>query len=173
MQAINELATEIRAVGVANGWTLVYRPDWDSSEHHIPCMLALIHSEIVEAHDELRVADTDYDDLAAEFADILIRILDLAGGLTEDFQTFVDQATGAFIPADDERAFNGLHATVTAALEHFRQDTMASFLKTLANLFFMVECYATHKFNIDLNVAVPAKIEVNRHRSHRHGGKRV
>ena len=171
MENINALAVEIREIGLANGWNLLYRPDWTSSDYHVPAMLALIHSEICEAHDAKFVGDMD--DLAAEFADIVIRVLDMAGGLTEDFQAHYARVEGKFLSDDTEEAFNFLHAITTYALEAFREGELLKFLGSLAMLLHAVEHWAADKFDIDMSVAVPEKMELNRHRSYRHGGKRV
>lgn len=172
MKYINTLAVDIRETGFTNGFRLVYSPDWSSSEDMIPCRLALIHSEICEAHVAAYQLH-DKDALAAEFADILIRTLDLAGGLTEDFQANVDRLEGAFISEDEEQAFNNLHHVTTYALEAFRNDGLLKFLGALALLFRSVEQFAADAFDIDVSVAVTEKMDVNRHRSYRHGGKRV
>ena len=171
MENLNALAVEIREIGLANGWNLVYRPDWTSSDYHVPAMLALIHSEISEAYDAVNGGDRD--DLAAEFADIVIRVLDLAGGLTEDFAAHVARIESTFISDDDdERAFNFLHQMTTYALEAFRDDNLLKFLGVLALILYSVDYWAAD-FDIDIGVAVLEKMDVNRHRSHRHGGKRV
>ena len=171
MENVNRLAVEIREIGKANGWNIVYHPDWDSSEDMIPSRLALIHSEIDEAYIEKHVGDMDA--LAAEFADIAIRVLDLAGGLTAHFDAHLARIEGALISEDIEMAFNSLHQITTYALEAFRSGNLLKFLGALALLVFSVECFAKRRFDIDLNVAVLEKMEVNRHRPQRHGGKRV
>lgn len=175
MRMINTLAVQIRETGLANGWDIVYRPDWGSSDDMIPCRLALIHSEIVEAYDVVNCGSLSYDrdELAAEFADIIIRILDLAGGLTDDFAANVARIEGTLICTGNQRTFNSLHAMVTYALEAFRADNLLKFLGVLALLLVSVEVWATDRFNIDINGAVIGKMDVNRHRAHRHGGKRV
>jgi NTP pyrophosphatase (non-canonical NTP hydrolase) len=171
MENINALAVEIREISQANGWDSVYRPDWTSSNDMIPCRLALIHSEICEAHGAFHTGD--FDNLEAEFADIIIRVLDLADGLTEDFEAHVARLEGAFLSDNVEQAFNFLHNMTTYALEAFRSDDLLKFLGALALLLFSVECWALGKFGINMDVAVPEKMDVNRHRSYRHGGKRV
>ncbi len=171
MENLNTLAVQIRETGEANGWDLVFRPDWDSSDTKIPCMLALIHSEISETYMEKFTGDSD--GLAAEFADIAIRVLDLAGGLTEDFAAYVARVEGTFLDDDTAQAFLSLHHITTYALEAFRNDELLKFLGALALLLSATEHFAMGRFNIKLNTAVVEKMDVNRHRSYRHGGKRV
>ena len=171
MKYINTLAVQTREISQANGWGSAHHTDWTFSDDTIPCRLALIHSEICEAHGAKRTGDMD--DLAAEFADIIIRVLDLAGGLTEDFEAHVAMFTGTFLPDDSEQACNFLHNITTSALEAFRRDDLLEFLDELTVLLLSVECWAMGKFGIDMNNAVLEKMDVNRHRSYRHGGKRV
>ena len=171
MEHINELAVEIRKIGHANGWDLVYRGDWDSTPDMILSRLAMIHSEIVEAHDALHGGYKD--ELAAEFADIVIRVLDLGGGQTDDFAAHYVRLEGVLISEDPELAFNSLHAITTYALEAVRSDDLLKFLGTLALLMASVESWAADKFDININAAVLDKMDVNRHRAYRHGGKRV
>ncbi len=171
MENINTLAVQVRETGLVNGWDLVYGPDWDSDPDIILSRLAMIHSEICEAHIAKHVGDKDA--LAAELADIMIRTLDLAGGLTEDFAAHIFRLEGVFISDDVEQAFNNLHQVTTYALEAVRNDGLLNFLGSLALLFRSVEQFAADAFDIDVSVAVPEKMEVNRHRSYRHGGKRV
>ena len=99
--------------------------------------------------------------------------MDLAGGLTEDFAAHIFRLEGVFISDDVEQAFNNLHQVTTYALEAVRNDGLLNFLGSLALLFRSVEQFAADAFDIDVSVAVPEKMEVNRHRSYRHGGKRV
>lgn len=173
MSGINELADEVRAVNAANGWNPIIVEDWYNEKYKVPALIALIHSEIVEAHDEFMQDCTEY--LALEFADIKIRILDLMGGLTNNFDWFVQRAlkTGITLPADRQHAFNTLHKITTAALEAYRKNDRDAFANYMAVLYSTVGCFATHKFQIDTAYAVSAKIDINKHRAHRHGGKLV
>ncbi|KKK83645.1 hypothetical protein LCGC14_2791300, partial [marine sediment metagenome] len=62
----------------ANQWELCYK---------VPAILALIHSEVSEALEAFR--KNDAENFLEEMADVLIRVLDCAGGLTDDFDTIV------------------------------------------------------------------------------------
>ena len=75
---LNRLAWEINEINQSNGWDLITSKDWENP-YKIPCSLALIHSEVSEALEGFRVGDKR--NVAEELADILIRTLDLAGGL--------------------------------------------------------------------------------------------
>lgn len=61
----------------------VVRPeDWSATEYKVPAVLALIHSEVSEALEAFRTNDRDH--FEEEVADIVIRCLDLSGGLSID-----------------------------------------------------------------------------------------
>jgi NTP pyrophosphatase (non-canonical NTP hydrolase) len=65
-----------------------------------------------------------------------------------------------------------IHSEVSEALEAFRKDDPENFAEEMADVVIRVlDC--THGLGIDLGMAVLEKLEVNRGRGHRHGGKRV
>lgn len=75
------LAAEIREINQANGWRVLQPPEWEDP-YKIPGILALIHSEVSEALEAFRAADEAH--FAEELADVVIRVLDCAGGLGID-----------------------------------------------------------------------------------------
>jgi NTP pyrophosphatase (non-canonical NTP hydrolase) len=83
---LNDLAAEILKINRANGWKVATPEAWDD-ERHIPTLLCLIHSEVSEALEGFRAGDRE--NVAEELADVLIRVLDLAGGLGIDMDTEV------------------------------------------------------------------------------------
>lgn len=172
--SINQCASRVRKINAANGWTVASKKDWnDGDRYKIPSLLALIHSEINEAHDEL--FDERLNELATELADIEIRILDLGSSLVGDFEACVAFAweTGVNIPDNLDRAFIHMHKYVTAALEHYRNDEVGLFIGELSKLYIFNRCFAIHKFKLNIDQAVVNKLNVNEQRSFRHGGKRV
>ena len=61
---------------------------------------------------------------------------------------------------------------VAEALEAFRKDDRENFEEELADVVIRTIGLA-HGMGIDLKAAILAKVEKNRHREHKHGGKRV
>ena len=78
---LTELADEVRKINKANGWNVLKPIDW-KNEDKIPCRLALVHSEVSEALEGFR--NNDPENFVEELADIIIRVLDTAGGLDLD-----------------------------------------------------------------------------------------
>ena len=76
---LNDLAVEIVGVNKANGWNVCEPDDWFRDKYKIPAVLALIHSEVSEALEAYR--KDDKENFVEELADVLIRVLDCAGGL--------------------------------------------------------------------------------------------
>lgn len=83
---LNDLANAINYINRANGWKLLTPESW-ADDYHIPAMLALVHSEVSEALEGFRKGDKE--NVAEELADVLIRVLDAAGGLGIDIDAEV------------------------------------------------------------------------------------
>lgn len=65
-----------------------------------------------------------------------------------------------------------IHSEVSEALEAYRKDDAANFLEELADIVIRVlDC--SHGLEMDLAAAIQAKVEKNRHRAYKHGGKRL
>lgn len=80
-EPLNELARAINEINRANGWEVLQPHEWDDPRR-IPTVIALIHSEASEALEGFRKGDRA--NVAEEFADVLIRVLDATGGLGID-----------------------------------------------------------------------------------------
>jgi NTP pyrophosphatase (non-canonical NTP hydrolase) len=65
-----------------------------------------------------------------------------------------------------------IHSEVSEALEAFRQDDRANFAEELADVMIRVIGLA-HGLGIDLGAETLAKVEKNRARAFKHGGKRL
>ena len=86
--ALDTLAAEIRAINAANGWNVLRPEEW-ADTYKIPGIVALIHSEASEALEAFR--RDDKANFLEELADVLIRTLDCAGGLTDGFAAIVER----------------------------------------------------------------------------------
>lgn len=83
---LDTLAFLIRANGSAHGFKVVVGTDWED-DYKIPAHLALLHSEVSEALEDFRNDARGH--FLEELADVQIRLLDLAGGLTTNFSDIV------------------------------------------------------------------------------------
>lgn len=95
---LSRLAQEVVAINVANGWDVTRPQDW-TEKLRIPTDLALIHSEVSEALEAFR--EDDLDNFEEELADVLIRVLDLAGGMMID----LDRAVAAKLDKNRGRGY--------------------------------------------------------------------
>ena len=177
MTPITDLAIRIREINDANGWNPITLDDYENNVRRVPTALCLIHDEIDEAHDELCVdegAEIDEELFSNELADVEIRVLDVVGGLTDDFDKYV-MAAQAYVPDDATRAFLELHKLVSGALRVYRQENskVEDFVAALALVYFFNRCFATHVCGVDLDMAVSRIMDKNKSREHRHGNKKV
>lgn len=83
---LTKLATEVLAINQANGWSVTHPQNW-ADTHKVPAVLALIHSEVSEALEAFRADDRA--NFEEELADVVIRVLDLAGGLQIDLDAAI------------------------------------------------------------------------------------
>ena len=177
MDFLDSLAFEIREINKANGWTSVEATDWSNNPYRIPAAIALIHSEIVEAHDAY-ISASDFDEFMFELADVVIRVLDLAGGLTPAFGRQVLLAMDAPKEWTVGDTLLRLHKYTRLALEDFRHGRRELFLVNLAHLYRETVRLATSDTFLQdgrefIRDFVIGKLAKNRNRGHRHGGKRV
>ena len=84
----NEPAQEIVRINTANGWNVTKPEDW-KQPYKIPAILALITSEVSEALEDFRKDDKEH--FAEEIADVLIRVLDLTGGMGIDIDAEISK----------------------------------------------------------------------------------
>ena len=80
--SLNEIAAEVVSINRANGWSVIEPGDWSGSPYRVPALLALVHSEVSEALEDFRKDNREH--FEEEIADVIIRCLDLAGGLGID-----------------------------------------------------------------------------------------
>ncbi len=86
IESLNDQAKEVLAINKANGWNCTTPEQW-ADTYKVPAILALIHSEVSEALEDFRHDRREH--FTEELADIVIRVLDLAGGLGVDLDTAI------------------------------------------------------------------------------------
>lgn len=116
--------------------------------------------------------------LISELADVVVRIADLAGALEStrpskwldaDDDVLLSQLTSE-LKSTDQEAFNTMRSIVDQATENLRIGNVDGMLGELGVL--LAECQRMADFfGLDLSDAVRVKMDFNRSRPHRHGGK--
>lgn len=186
--SLKQLAEKIREINKANGWNITVESDWEDL-YKFPAIIGLIHSEVSESH--LALFSNDARDLEDELADINIRILDCVGGLPVDIdEAWKEAQRGGMFEfesrwidlleinrGNDEvttaAALAAVSINVSRALEDFRKNKgQLMFVCHLMVAFSMVEIICS-LLGIDLARAMSDKIEKNKTRGYRHGGKKV
>ena len=179
-----ELQREAHAIAKEHGW-------WDE-ERTFGDLIALVHSELSEALEAYRehggvVNMFKYSDgtkwfwhdtsghpvgVASELADVVIRVADMAEHYDWDLSgwedadishTIVDPTFGDWICL--------IHGSLTWAFVGLCTTLQRSeWIEPLKTALRLVNDMAAH-YGIDLDTAIEAKMEYNRIRSYRHGGK--
>ena len=179
---LTDLQREAHAIAKDHGW-------W-GEERTFGDLIALVHSELSEALEAYRVCGivdcphehTEGAGVAAELADVVIRVADMAEWLKVDLAQAreEDEDLGEAKQAYLEHRLSGnldsfgewiaaIHEDVGGAGYHQRNrsDNLGSHL---VSVIWMVQEMAAH-YGIDLDAAIEAKMEYNRTRPYRHGGK--
>ena len=177
-----DLQREAHAIAKEHGW-------WDE-ERTFGDLIALVHSELSEALEAYRrhlpgtlvqfPEDGSLEGVPYELADVVIRVADMAEWEGVELQAEIETLRRD----NDERDMTGrtfgdwisdLHASLSFSYESREWDGYAargfpSWEELLADCVAGVQRMAAH-YGIDLDAAIEAKMEYNRTRSYRHGGK--
>ncbi len=184
---LSELQKEAHAIAKEHGW-------WNE-ERTFGDLIALVHSELSEALEAYRDPSEQMPDdpmamwidvankprgVPSELADVVIRVADMAEwygvNLAAEIETLLRE--------NDERDMAGrtfgdwvaaLHVSLPFSLASREWDGFASagfpsWDECLADCVAGIQRMAAH-YGIDLDAAIEAKMEYNRTRPYRHGGK--
>ncbi len=186
-RTFNSIAKEIVEINSANGWNTTRESEWEESPYKVPAILALCISEVSEAHRAF--VEEDFSLFGEELADILIRSLDMAIGLGFDIDSCVSLSNSSartimILPSNDypedlrsagREVYDVLFALVDSfseMLEHFRKNRKHEFsMECAAAISFLIRF--SSRVSVDIESCVYKKMEKNRSRGFRHGGKRV
>ena len=180
---LTELQKEAHAIAKEKSW-------WDEPRTFGDC-IALVHSELSEALEAYRAGkpwwvtgshmDTNGPDgIAAELADVVIRVADMAEWYGVDLSKYNVPPVGKHPNRSFGTWITGIHWYLGAAYqagayqwEHEEaldfprgQEWVDRLGRTVQEVLNMVAHYG-----IDLDAAIAAKMEYNKTRPYRHGGK--
>lgn len=179
----NDFRDLCHSVSKSCGWW----PETDERRLKIPTTLALIHTEIREAHAFHHSGEPDdhlpsLPGLVVELADIAIRTGDNAGAVGVDLESAVRDVRGEFqlfpwssnywtdphrgyaFRLYDDRAYLALHSIVADATEAFRRGRDEEYAKCLGRLIVFCEELA-HQHGFDLFEVAAQKIAYNQTRA--------
>lgn len=180
----NDFRDRCHSTSKACGWW----PQDEPRRLKIPTTIALIHTEITEAHSFWEVEGPDdhlrhHDGLAVELADIVIRTADNAGAMKVDLSSAVglvlhefgtsrltgdylweNPICGRYVDLSGAFVFLLLHTFAADATEAFRRGEEVAYAKALGRIMVLCEAIAYQK-GYDLYDVAREKIEYNRNRA--------
>ena len=171
--ALSELQKEAYAIAKEKGW-------WDE-EPTFGDLIGLVHSELSEALGAYReeVLPSNPHLLStrvkAELADVVIRVADMAEHYGVDLAQEVEH-TGPPVIDDimDIETFgdwiSAAHWQLAEVAAKYRGSRPTALLMYLPSFVRFIYVMAAH-YDIDLDAAIEAKLDYNRTREYRHGGK--
>ncbi len=178
-----ELGKEILAINKANGWNVTTPVDWAKS-NKLNTICALIQSEASEALEGFRKGDLD--NVAEELADVKIRVLDCLSGLEVDYDSPSLQPVSLWkeitkvnmeLPYIFPSWLNILSCQLwraSASIEYAENFHVHRNCFVFYMLNYMAGIEKLAKMcGMDLDKAIRKKLEKNKTRGFKHGGKKV
>jgi hypothetical protein len=171
----DEYADEAHEIAVSKGW-------WDNDRAIINAV-SLIHTEITEAYDALGKEDMidGPDSVRMEMVDTALCILDLFGSTQHSIDYYLDELVVVDEVETDLRQYSqnmvaliaDMHQKVSHAMEVLRDKGTANNIAMchLAITFFIAYKTVEDILECDFAESLEAKMEINRDRDYRHGGK--
>ena len=178
---LKALQREAHAIAKSKGW-------WDT-ERTFGDLIALVHSELSEALAAERrhlpgtlvqfPEDGWLEGVPYELADVVIRVADMAEHYGVDLAARIASLSLLSRPGEGLDTFGdwitACHAWLSDTFRSYGNETRGidlpgTWLIGMGMLIKCIQAMATH-YGIDLDAAIEAKMEYNRGRSYRHGGK--
>ena len=177
---LTELQKEAHAIAKEKGW-------WDT-ERTFGDLIALVHSELSEALEAYRLHELETWPsqvgeiplgVPYELADVVIRVADMAEFYgVENLQEWIDSLRESDLSGITTFGewITCCHLLASKAMEQLHEDAndpehgIKMAFGRLGSLVILIQRMAAH-YGIDLDAAIEAKMEYNRTREYRHGGK--
>jgi NTP pyrophosphatase (non-canonical NTP hydrolase) len=140
---------------------------WHETPREFGTCIALMHSEVDEAYEA--ILPGGQDNFAEEMADILIRIYDACGEFNIPLHKAVTTSVSGY--TDKIKLLMDIHYHLSQALESFRQVDSVYMWNAVAAQFSAVCCLIVD--NCEVIEPMLQKMEKNKNRPYRHGGKRA
>lgn len=151
---------------------------WHDNPREFGTLIALIHTEVSEALTEIKITTRKREKIAEELADVLIRLYDCCGAFNiplHEVDTSLPQYPETYRLSIYDMLLD-LHWGLSLVMQTYRKAPEECLLEYLAQDFFLVHeivYQIAKRLEVDLDKAIEEKMEKNKARPYRHGGRRV
>lgn len=161
---------------------------WHDKATQFGTTIALMHTEVTEAYEVYEAVEMDFNHLTEELADVLIRVFDTCGlfdiNLDLPFsQEFGTNVFGDVLSSPSCRAktrhtdvfLMKLHSQLSKVMETYRRELEDTNNKLAVQFAVVISMILGFSKALDLPIeeVMTAKMEKNKKRAFKHGGKRV